>query len=142
MRKFACLLAAFLWLALWPGAVQSQSAALMDAFRQFSDLYAQGRYQEALPFAEKALVFSKEEFGAEHPNTAIMLNNLAELYRAQGKYAEAEPLYPRRIGPAAFVSERHRYSVICSIFAVLSILVTVGSAHASPPAPTSGPSPT
>ena len=26
------------------------------------------------------------------------MNNLAELYRAQGKYAEAEPLYKRALG--------------------------------------------
>jgi tetratricopeptide (TPR) repeat protein len=29
----------------------------------------------------------------EHPNVATSLNSLAELYRAQGRYAEAEPLY-------------------------------------------------
>ncbi len=28
---------------------------------------------------------------------AINLNNLAELYRAQGRYAEAEPLYQRAL---------------------------------------------
>ena len=40
----------------------------------------------ALAIAEKAL-------GPEHPHVATSLNNLAELYRAQGKYAQAEPLY-------------------------------------------------
>jgi tetratricopeptide (TPR) repeat protein len=33
--------------------------------------------------------------GPNHPEVAIDLNNLAELYRTQGKYAEAEPLYQR-----------------------------------------------
>jgi tetratricopeptide (TPR) repeat protein len=33
--------------------------------------------------------------GPEHPATAASLNNLSELYRAQGKYEEAEPLYRR-----------------------------------------------
>ena len=28
-----------------------------------------------------------------HPDVAQSLNNLAELYSSQGKYAEAEPLY-------------------------------------------------
>ncbi len=28
---------------------------------------------------------------------ATSLNNLAELYRAQGRYAQAEPLYPRSL---------------------------------------------
>ncbi len=35
--------------------------------------------------------------GPEHPDVAIILNNLAVLYRAQGKYAEAEPLYKRAL---------------------------------------------
>ena len=35
--------------------------------------------------------------GPDHPNVATSLNNLAELYRNQGKYAEAEPLYKRSL---------------------------------------------
>ncbi|WP_425262111.1 tetratricopeptide repeat protein [Prosthecochloris aestuarii] len=31
--------------------------------------------------------------GPEHPDVATSLNNLAVLLEAQGKYAEAEPLY-------------------------------------------------
>ncbi len=96
-HKARWLLAALLWLALWPAPVQSQSAALMDANNQFSDLYAQGRYQEALPFAEKAIRLGKQEFGPDHPTTATLLNNLAALYHAQGKYAQAEPLYQRSL---------------------------------------------
>ncbi len=34
-------------------------------------LRAQGRYQEALPFAEKALRLGKAEFGLDHPTTAM-----------------------------------------------------------------------
>ena len=32
-----------------------------------------------------------------HPETATSLNNLALLYRAQGKYEQAEPLYMRAL---------------------------------------------
>ena len=39
----------------------------------------------------------KAQLGAEHPSTAMSLNNLAGLYRNQGKYAEAEPLYERAL---------------------------------------------
>jgi tetratricopeptide (TPR) repeat protein len=35
--------------------------------------------------------------GTGHPDVAISLNNLAELYRNQGRYAEAEPLYQRSL---------------------------------------------
>ncbi len=31
--------------------------------------------------------------GDNHPHVATSLNNLAELYRSQGRYTEAEPLY-------------------------------------------------
>ena len=33
----------------------------------------------------------------EHPDTATDLNDLAKLYRAQGKYDEAEPLVRRSL---------------------------------------------
>jgi tetratricopeptide (TPR) repeat protein len=33
----------------------------------------------------------------DHPNVATSLNNLATLYRDQGRYAEAEPLYQRSL---------------------------------------------
>ncbi|MCZ6453622.1 MAG: tetratricopeptide repeat protein, partial [Alphaproteobacteria bacterium] len=35
--------------------------------------------------------------GPEHPDLATNLNNLAGLYREQGKYADAEPLYKRAL---------------------------------------------
>jgi tetratricopeptide (TPR) repeat protein len=38
--------------------------------------------------------------GADHlgnPDVATILNNLADLYRAQGRYPEAEPLYKRAL---------------------------------------------
>ncbi len=45
----------------------------------------------------KARVVSVEEkaLGPEHPHVATSLNNLAELYRAQGRYAEADRLDAR-----------------------------------------------
>ena len=39
----------------------------------------------------------EEALGPEHPDTATSLNNLAEVLREQGRYAEAEPLYRRAI---------------------------------------------
>ncbi len=35
--------------------------------------------------------------GPDHPDVATTLRNLAALYKAQGKYAEAEPLYKRAL---------------------------------------------
>ena len=39
----------------------------------------------------------EKTLGPEHPGVATALNNLAALYLAQGKYAEAEPLYQRAL---------------------------------------------
>ncbi len=38
-----------------------------------------------------------EDFGHDDPTTATLLNNLALLYKAQGRYAETEPLYKRSL---------------------------------------------
>jgi tetratricopeptide (TPR) repeat protein len=35
--------------------------------------------------------------GPEHPYVATSLNNLAQLYQAQGQYGKAEPLYQRAL---------------------------------------------
>jgi tetratricopeptide (TPR) repeat protein len=35
----------------------------------------------------------KRLFTGDHPDVATGLNNLASLYKSQGKYSEAEPLY-------------------------------------------------
>ena len=39
----------------------------------------------------------EKALGREHPNVANTSQNLAELYRAAGRYAEAEPLYQRAL---------------------------------------------
>ncbi len=91
------LLVGLVGLALWPAAAHEQSPALEEAYKGFVDLYAQGRYQEALPFAEEALRLSEREFGPDHPDVATRLNGLAEVYRAQGRYTEAEPLHKRAL---------------------------------------------
>ena len=44
-------------------------------------------------FPSGQLKVSRQRLGEEHPYVAGSLNNLAALYRAQGRYAEAEPLY-------------------------------------------------
>ena len=50
----------------------------------------QSRYRRALAIYEKA-------FGSDHPYVATTLNNLAEIYRNQGNYAEAELVLQRSL---------------------------------------------
>ena len=52
-----------------------------------------GTIAEAKPLYEEALSIRRRVLGVDHPDLADSLNNLANLYRAQGRYSKAEPLY-------------------------------------------------
>jgi tetratricopeptide (TPR) repeat protein len=43
----------------------------------------------------RALSIAEQTFGPDHPRVGITLNNLANVYQAEGRYAEAEALYER-----------------------------------------------
>ena len=58
--------------------------------------YQQADYAEAEKQLEAALK-EAEAFGPDDVRLATSLNNLALLYKAQGRYAEAEPLYKRAL---------------------------------------------
>src|SRR5258708_7743902 len=45
----------------------------------------------------EALSIRERMLGPDHPEVAAGLNNLASLYQAQGRYAEAEPLFKRAL---------------------------------------------
>ena len=47
---------------------QGPSPAITVAYEQFNKLYSQGRYEEALPYAEQALKLGEREFGSDHPS--------------------------------------------------------------------------
>ena len=53
----------------------------------------QGFYQQAEPWKKQCVEVAKNRLGAEHPQVAVSLNNLAGLYSSQGRYDEAEQLY-------------------------------------------------
>jgi tetratricopeptide (TPR) repeat protein len=42
-------------------------------------------------------LIDEKVYGADHPEVATYLNNLALLYKSQGKYAEAEKLLSRAL---------------------------------------------
>ena len=92
---FAGILVAALWLA--PGLAYGQSLELRSASSRFSILYSQGRYEEALPFANKAVRLAEEEFGDSHPVLAKRLHDLAVLRSKQGHFSEAESMNERAL---------------------------------------------
>jgi len=55
--------------------------------------YQRGQYREAEPLWNSVLAICERVLGPEHPDTLSTVNNLANLYRNQGKDEQAEPLY-------------------------------------------------
>jgi MYXO-CTERM domain-containing protein len=66
-------------------------------------LFTAGKYDKAIPMAERALALREKALGADHPHMAQSLNNLAGLYTAQGNAAAAIP----RMVRAAAIEERN-----------------------------------
>ena len=54
-------------------------------------------FVDAESYLGQALTIRETMLGPTHPDVATSLNNLAELYRAQGRYTEAEPYYQRAL---------------------------------------------
>jgi CHAT domain-containing protein/Tfp pilus assembly protein PilF len=82
-----------------PGSL-SQPADLSEAERlnqQVQQLFQAGKYDTALPLAERALAMQEQALGPQHPLVAQSLNNLASLYQVTGKYNQAEPLLQRAV---------------------------------------------
>ncbi len=90
------LLVGLLWLLLW----STSAWAGEEDWRKYNTAgikaYQRGDYVDAEKLWSAALE-EAEEFGVEDPRFATSLNNLAVLYKAQGRYAEAEPLYQRAL---------------------------------------------
>jgi hypothetical protein len=65
---------------LSPATGWAQSDALLDDYNQYVTFYAQGKYQEALPFALRLVELHKSEFGADHPTAAVLYANIADIH--------------------------------------------------------------
>ena len=83
------------------GWIARDASPTVDAARLLNQagfyLHERARYGEAEPLYERALAIVERALGPAHPLTATNLNNLAELYRAQGRLDEAEPLLQRTL---------------------------------------------
>ncbi len=60
-------------------------------------LYNSGDYTQGLKVAKHALQVAQQNDGPDHPNVALSLSNLAELYEAKSEYDKAESLYKRSL---------------------------------------------
>jgi tetratricopeptide (TPR) repeat protein len=101
-RLFARSFLAVLLYLLRPGVLlmadeQDDSAKLSSLNKQATELSQAGRFNEAVPIAQKAVELSEKAFGPNDPDTATVINNLAALYYSANDYAKAEPLYQRAL---------------------------------------------
>jgi tetratricopeptide (TPR) repeat protein len=81
-------------------AATDRDRALQEARKlrnQFDKLNRAGKYDQALPLAERVRGISERILGAEDRDVAEALNDLARLYYFKGEYAKAEPLYQRAL---------------------------------------------
>jgi hypothetical protein len=46
--------------------------------------------EKTIPIAQRILAIREKALGRDHPDVATALNNLAQLYLSQGRYADAE----------------------------------------------------
>ena len=83
-------------LLLLAAASDPRSEAWQTHMAAGKKAYERGDYAEA-ETQIKAAVKNAEGFEPEHPQLATSLNNLAEIYRTQGRYAEAAPLHKRAL---------------------------------------------
>lgn len=76
------------------------SPELAEASRlseQVVSLHNQGKFDEALPLARRALEIREKQLGSEHQLVGYALKNIASLYFAKKQYAEAAKLYQRTL---------------------------------------------
>ena len=68
-----------------PTLVHAQGAGIeWDSLNQeVMELYQQGKYDQAVLVAEKALEVANANLGPDHPDVATSLNNLAALYKSR-----------------------------------------------------------
>jgi CHAT domain-containing protein/tetratricopeptide (TPR) repeat protein len=83
-----------------PVVTPDQTTVLKEAEelnQQVIKLYGQGKYREAIPIAQRSLAILEKALGADHPDVANSLNNLALLHKSQGNHLAAEPLFKRSL---------------------------------------------
>ena len=90
-KGLVLLLALGFFFAKAPRAFAQNDLGALD--QRIVQLYQQGKYQEAIPLAERCLAIRKRTLRPDDPDTAASLNNLADLYVKTGDHAKAEPLY-------------------------------------------------
>ncbi len=96
MNKTRWLQVGLVCLALWPAHASAQGGPWKTYMATGAKAYQLGNYPEAEKQFAAALK-EAEGFVPQDSRLARSLNNLAAVYRAQGKYGKAEPLLKRAL---------------------------------------------
>jgi tetratricopeptide (TPR) repeat protein len=115
-----------------PKGVEQQAVRLLS----FAGLYRQralATYVEARPLFERALAICENVLGAEHPDTAMSLNNLATLLQAQGDLAAARPLFERALAIHEKVHGPEHSDTAMSLNNLANLLLDQGDLAAARP---------
>jgi len=78
-----------------PGTPELAEASRLS--EQVVSLHDQGKFDEALPLARRALEIREMQLGSEHELVGRALKNIASLYFSKKQYAEAARLYQRTL---------------------------------------------
>jgi CHAT domain-containing protein/tetratricopeptide (TPR) repeat protein len=85
-------------LAVAGASLQAQTQDDTDALdARVNALYAEGKYAEAIPLAERYVELMRARVGETHADYAAGLSNLAHALRNAGRPAEAEPVFAKAI---------------------------------------------
>jgi CHAT domain-containing protein/tetratricopeptide (TPR) repeat protein len=96
-------------------------------------LNGEGRHDEAIPLAERAVALAEEALGSEHPDLAATLANLASAYYGKGQYARAKPLLERSLAIFEKALEPEHLGVAMSLHNLASLYRALGDyARAEP----------
>src|ERR1700731_4658643 len=78
-------------------AAKASQAEIDAAKKKVDQLRAAGKYAEAAIAQQHVVKLTEKRYGPNDPQTAAALTTLADIYGAQNKFAEAEPLLKRAI---------------------------------------------
>jgi tetratricopeptide (TPR) repeat protein len=139
LYRSASVAVAIALLINFPGLVTAQSQSLQSVEQQVAleeaerltqqveHLYKEGKYNTALPLAERILAIQENILGNSHPLVAQSLNNLAALYQGQGNYQKAEPLLLRSLAIVEKVSGNSHPNVAITLSNLAALYLEQGS---------------
>ena|GEM_PF-3113153 len=96
--------------SLTPEKLSPEQQKVIQIYQQADKAKQSGNYQEAVRLYEQTVTLAQKAFGPENINTAILLNNLAELYLKMRR-AELSLSFSQRAMDIAFKNTIDSFSI-------------------------------